>query len=68
MPFGAGHAASPGRGGYQGYGGEPSFSFAVRLGSRGEEGKPLPVGAHKIVLRLRIKEMEENEFSLEDSI
>lgn len=32
------------------------------------EGNPLPVGAHEILLRLRIKEMEEIEFSLEDSI
>ncbi len=29
---------------------------------------PLPVGAHKILLRLRIKEIEEIEFSLEGSI
>lgn len=32
------------------------------------EGNPLPVGAHEILLLLRIKEMEEIEFSLEDSI
>lgn len=32
------------------------------------QGNPLPVGAHKILLRLRIKEIEEVEFSLEDSI
>jgi len=32
------------------------------------EGNRLPVGAHKIVLRLRTKEIEEIEFSLEDSI
>jgi len=32
------------------------------------EGNPLPVGAHEILLRLRIEEMEEIEFSLEDSI
>jgi hypothetical protein len=32
------------------------------------EGNPLPVGAHKIVLRLRMAEVEEIEFSLEDYI
>lgn len=53
---------------YQGYGGESSFPFVARPGSGGEEGTPLPVGAHKIFLRLRIKEVEEIESSLEDSI
>jgi len=32
------------------------------------EGNPLSVGAHKIVLRLRIEEMGEIELSLEESI
>lgn len=32
------------------------------------EGNPLPVGAHEILLRLRTKDMEEIELSLEDSI
>ena len=32
------------------------------------EGNPLPVGGHKLVLRLRIEEMREIEFSLEESM
>jgi len=32
------------------------------------EGNPLPVGAHQLVLRLRIEEMREIEFSLEESV
>lgn len=32
------------------------------------EGNPLPPGAHTLCLRLRTKEVEEIEFSLEDSI
>jgi len=32
------------------------------------EGDPLPVGAHNIILRLRLEEMEEIELSLEESI